>query len=46
LPLGPPPHVAILDLTRLLGYPAEWADDLERREYARGNVWTVREPRR
>ena len=30
---------AIAEVLELVGYPADWADDLERRAYAAGRVW-------
>jgi len=30
-------------LLDLLGYPEDWADDLERAEFARGIIWTSRD---
>jgi CheY-like chemotaxis protein len=35
---------AIAELLGLLGYPEEWAVDLERRCYQRGTVWRAVEP--
>src|SRR4051812_23924179 len=32
---------ALADLVALLGYPAEWADELERQSFAAGKVWRV-----
>lgn len=32
-------RAAIAEVLELVGYPADWADDLERRAYAAGRVW-------
>jgi DNA-binding response OmpR family regulator len=32
---------ALAELVTLLGYPAEWADDLERSSFAAGKVWRL-----
>ena len=33
-------HGAMTDLVTVLGYPAHWADELERRAFAAGRVWS------
>ena len=33
-------NAALSHLARVLGYPPEWADELERRAFASGRVWS------
>jgi hypothetical protein len=34
-------HRTLAVLSRYLGYPESWADELERQSYARGRVWKI-----
>ncbi len=37
-------HAALTRLVALLRYPPEWADELERRAFAAGRVWSSTAP--